>query len=155
MDYVEDRYYHRMPAGGPNQGDVWSGLPGGPYSATHVSGIIITPRCDLAHDKTRLLNYVPIVSIDEYSSIFGGFALLGQEEGNVLQTQRNLASKLGVVELYDLGVDVPDIRNAVQKSIDAEPTEKRRERIEQTYSEFAQQILRRSAIQEALAKSTI
>lgn len=154
MQHIEDRYYHRLPAGPASQGDIWTCLPGAPHASTQVTGIIITPRCDFAHEKTRVLNFVPIVSLDELLTLEGGFQLLEQEEKNTRKNLHNLAAQLDVGELYDVGADAMFIGDVVRSRTEALATDKHRERLEAVYSKFAQQLMRLERIQEALSRST-
>ena len=49
------------------QGSIINNCLADCYPEAHVDGIIITPRCDLAHDaKVNFIHYLPIVSFKEW-----------------------------------------------------------------------------------------
>ena len=49
------------------QGSIINNCLADCYPEAHVDGIIITPRCDLAHDaKVNFIHYLPIISFKEW-----------------------------------------------------------------------------------------
>jgi hypothetical protein len=48
------------------QGTIFSGAMAERYSVAPVHGLVITARCDLAHGKAPLINYLPVVSIGDW-----------------------------------------------------------------------------------------
>ena len=64
---VPNHYYDFGPPNGHRTGDIWAGLPSfGLVATPQCRGLLITPRCDLSHDKTDVLTFLPILSCDLY-----------------------------------------------------------------------------------------
>src|SRR5260370_1942303 len=102
MKWTEEAYYLRLPPGSPMQGDIWSNLPL-PYSVSSVCmGILITPRCDLVHDKTPFANYLPLLPLEEFMALHGSFELLEQELQDAKQALRRVAEPVHMREVVDL-----------------------------------------------------
>lgn len=60
-------YYDYLPPGRHQCGDIWANLPTfGLLGKPVVSGLIVTPACDLSNRKSETVTYLPIVSIREY-----------------------------------------------------------------------------------------
>lgn len=60
-----------------NQGVIFSCAIAERYSGCECFGIVITARCDIAQDKFPVLNYIPIVSLDDWLEV-DGFEILHQ-----------------------------------------------------------------------------
>jgi len=57
-------YYEFFPPPEHRAGDIWADLPTfGMFGIEHVTGIIITPACDLQNCKAETITYLPIVSV--------------------------------------------------------------------------------------------
>lgn len=64
-----DQIYDRTPSLGHRAGDIWSGLPmHGMLGLRHVTGIVITPDCDLTNRKTETITYLPVLPLKGYFS---------------------------------------------------------------------------------------
>src|ERR1041384_7193808 len=50
------------------QGTIFAGAVAEGYEAREVFGIVITARCDLAHSKAPVINYLPIVPLADWTS---------------------------------------------------------------------------------------
>lgn len=61
------------------QGTVFNCATAFRYPMKEVFGLTITARCDVAQEKYRLLNYVPIVRLDDWLQVDGLEILLDQE----------------------------------------------------------------------------
>ncbi|MCI0557574.1 MAG: hypothetical protein MN733_03690 [Nitrososphaera sp.] len=109
MNWYEDAYFLRLPSGSPTQGDIWSNLPVPISDQPFCTGIVITPRCDLAHDKSPFINYLPLVTMDDLLECHGGFVLLEQELQRRKQSLRNAAEHLNVSELLEIGFPPEEI----------------------------------------------
>ncbi|WP_147444241.1 MULTISPECIES: hypothetical protein [Corallococcus] len=48
------------------QGSIFSGALSEDYKGCDIHGLIITARCDLAHDKTQIFNYLPIAKMQDW-----------------------------------------------------------------------------------------
>jgi hypothetical protein len=114
MSWVHEAYYVRMPSGPPTQGDVWTGLPWRIDASLPCTGIVITPRCDFSHDKTPVVNYLPIVSVREYIRIGGGFNLVAQEASKGREALKYAARMLKVDNLLEMGLTAEEIAKFVQ-----------------------------------------
>jgi len=62
-------YYETLPTGTHSTGDIWRDLPAfGLLGKFSVTGVVITPACDLAQKKCETITYLPIVELSEYIS---------------------------------------------------------------------------------------
>src|SRR5688572_24126382 len=110
---IADMYYIQLPTGGPTQGDIWSSLPSGAGANKLCNGLVITPRCDFAHSKSPVVNYLPIVSLEEYLLSVACFPHIARALADTRESLRPAASVLGLDGLLDLGVPIEEIRNEV------------------------------------------
>lgn len=63
-------YYDTYPEVINATGDIWSGLPSyGLIKKKHLSGIVITPACDLQNYKTETITFLPILNLYEFFSL--------------------------------------------------------------------------------------
>jgi hypothetical protein len=114
-DSIHEMYYLRLPSGAPTQGDIWGALPAEVGSESNCTGIVITPRCDLAHDKTPAINYLPVISLNEYLRRIGGFDLVEQEMNAVRNRLRQAAAALHVAEVLDVGLPPREIVDLIDQ----------------------------------------
>lgn len=62
MPVTHRDFYELFPDGYHATGDIWLRLPSfGLIKANTITGLVVTPACDLAHCKTETVTYVPIV----------------------------------------------------------------------------------------------
>jgi len=55
------------PRKGPmTQGTIFTCAAAEDYPGCRTCGLVLTARCDIAHDKVRLLNYLPMVGLDDW-----------------------------------------------------------------------------------------
>lgn len=82
------------------QGTIFSCARAEAYSSRQVCGLIITARCDTAHDKASIINYAPVVRFEDWLCV-DAVRILGR---------RNAADALGSMKaaLKDGGM-TPDI----------------------------------------------
>jgi len=60
-------FYKNMPSLNHETGDIWHNLPGlGLPDKLKVTGIVISPACDLSQKKTETATVIPIIPISEY-----------------------------------------------------------------------------------------
>jgi hypothetical protein len=65
-------YYDFVPAATHFCGDIWKGLPsGGLLGLQPVTGIVVTPACDLSQRKAETITYLPIIPVRAYFSTLG------------------------------------------------------------------------------------
>lgn len=63
------QYYDTNPSQRHSTGDIWSGLPThGLLQQPLLSGIVITPACDLAQAKVETITYLPILPVVDWFS---------------------------------------------------------------------------------------
>lgn len=75
------------------------------------SGLIITPRCDFSHDKTPVVNYLPIVSVSEFIQSGGGFRLVHRECKKAEDAFKKTATEMRATHLVELGLSVSEIED--------------------------------------------
>jgi hypothetical protein len=62
-------FYTKFPRIDHTPGDIWSGLVcDKTLSPTQISGVVLTPACDLSNNKVETTTYLPVVSIRQYFS---------------------------------------------------------------------------------------
>jgi hypothetical protein len=128
-------YYIQLPTGGPTQGDVWSNLPSGPGSNELCDGLVITPRCDFAHSKSPVLNYLPIVNLEKYLL---SVACFPHVEQILRETRDGLRSKVGALDvdgLFDIDIPIEEIRDEI-KRIHSTSNLPRSRQLEKALAEF-------------------
>src|SRR5208337_4655601 len=65
-------YYDYLPPQTHACGDIWSNLTTlNLLGSSPVSGIVVTPACDLSQNKTETVTYLPVVPIRAYFSTVG------------------------------------------------------------------------------------
>lgn len=52
--------------GNLRQGTIFTGASCDGYDGCDVYGLVVTAQCDLAHDKARMINYLPVVSMRDW-----------------------------------------------------------------------------------------
>lgn len=78
-------YYEFFPQPEHRVGDIWVDLPSfGMFGIEHVTGIVITPACDLQNCKAETITYIPIVPIRQ-AFVLRGFlpAVIREINGQV------------------------------------------------------------------------
>jgi hypothetical protein len=106
---IADKYYVKMPAGPFTQGDIWTSMPL-PYGhVMHIQGLIITPKCDLAHDKSAVLNYLPLLPVEDYMEYYGWNILLKRARHQLTDALHRLAQPLHIVEWLIIGIPAKQI----------------------------------------------
>jgi len=75
------------------QGTIFCGGHAEHYSGLPVWGLVITARCDTVHEKTPIVNYLPVVTIEDWLRGHGGLLTLDREEADVRNRFKNLLAK--------------------------------------------------------------
>jgi hypothetical protein len=112
---ISDMYYIQLPTGGPTQGDIWSNLPSRSNESELCDGLVITPRCDFAHSKSPVVNYLPIVSLEKYLLSVACFPQIEQIIGETLDGLRGKVAALNIDYLFDLNVPIDEIQNELEQ----------------------------------------
>lgn len=58
------------------QGSIFCGAIADDYLSVPVWGVVITARCDTAHEKVPIVNYLPAVRVDDWIRGHGGLAVI-------------------------------------------------------------------------------
>jgi hypothetical protein len=114
---IQESYYLRLPSGPPTQADIWDGLPAWADVDETCTGLLVTPRCDFAHDKTPVINYLPIISLKDYVLRFGGFSLIEQEISRTRNNLRNAARSLGILEHVNLEIPPTTVLDLIDQGL--------------------------------------
>ena len=69
------------------QGTIFTCAVAGDYLGCTTHGIVLTARCDISHDKARVHNYLPIVSLDDWL----------HRDGRIILAQRVMAEAQGAM----------------------------------------------------------
>lgn len=93
------------------QGTIFCAAKAEDYSGRPVWGVVITARCDTAHEKTPQVNYLPLVTIEDWLLGHGGLISLDKDEAEVLNKFKSLLKKRGLEESLLLVHDVDTIVN--------------------------------------------
>jgi hypothetical protein len=75
------------------QGTVFCAGVAEDYRGRPVWGVVITARCDTAHEKTPIVNYLPVVTIEDWLVAHGGILCLEKEDAEVRNRLRSLLTK--------------------------------------------------------------
>jgi hypothetical protein len=73
---------------GLTQGTIFSAAVAEDYPGCRTHGLVITARCDVANDKVRTYNYVPIVTLDDWL----------HRDGRLILAERLHAETLGALK---------------------------------------------------------
>src|SRR6267142_4402057 len=108
------QYYLRFPAGPPTQGDIWLNLPCPTVTSTTTVALVITPRCDFAHDKTSVFNYLPAIPLKAY--VDDALSRLLERKLVALNHQlHRLEIPLPAFELLDIGASPECVISELEK----------------------------------------
>ena len=156
MAWTEDAYFIKRPSGPPMQGDIWTNLPQPFESSNLCTGVVITPRCDLTHDKTPVVNYLPIMSLNEFMLVQGGFRLVELEVRRGQEALQHAADLLGVIGVLDMGVPATEIlKTLLEPRLREEKDPKARTRLEQAIANFEGCRKRIEELESCLQLSTL
>lgn len=112
-------YYERLPKSAHRTGDIWRSLPTFDIlPMKHVSGVVITPACDLANHKTPTITYLPILSVADYLLSIAAYSCIRPvliELFGALKLQ-DLAALLPR-ELHPSSTDLEYMRSALADSV--------------------------------------
>lgn len=75
------------------QGTVFCGGHAEEYAGLPVWGVVITARCDTTHEKTPIVNYLPVVRIEDWLLGHGGVLSIDRELSEVKNRFKNLLTK--------------------------------------------------------------
>lgn len=75
------------------QGTIFCGGYAEDYSGLPVWGVVITARCDTTHEKTPIVNYLPVVTVEDWLLGHGGILSIDREVSEVSNRFKNLLVK--------------------------------------------------------------
>lgn len=75
------------------QGTIFCGGYAEDYPGLPVWGVIITARCDTTHEKTPIVNYLPVVTMEDWLLGHGGMLSIDREAAEVSNRFKNLLLK--------------------------------------------------------------
>ena len=88
------------------QGSIFCGAFAEDYQRVPVWGIVITARCDTTHDKTPIVNYLPLVRIEDWLERHGWLLVLDRAYAELRNRFHNLLSQRGLstslTEVHDV-----------------------------------------------------
>lgn len=145
-----ERFYLSMPAGGASQGDIWVHLPHYDELCADAASLIITPRCDFAHDKMSVVNYVPLISLTEYLERIGYSRILGEELAEVESGIRNIDVGEPFSDLLRIGVPYGDVIKEMHRHAGGNSQGRQK-----SLSRLKEQVDKARRICEALTQRTI
>lgn len=67
------------------QGSVFCGADAEDYITEPVWGAIITARCDTAHEKVPVLNYLPIVRVTDWLHVHGALIVFDRVHNALIE----------------------------------------------------------------------
>lgn len=91
------------------QGTVFNCATAFRYPEKEVFGLTITARCDVAQEKYRLLNYVPVVRLDDWLQVDGLEILLDQEGKQQLGSIKSALIDAGLSPNLVLSVPLSEV----------------------------------------------
>lgn len=146
------------------QGTIFCGGYAEDYGGLPVWGLVITARCDTTHEKTPIVNYIPIVTVEDWLLCHGGILSIDKEAAEVTNKFKNLlikrqlsASLLAVhtpEEVATLHFAVPaelGNKQAIKEAKEAEGAMEMAHRLNQLQQCLASSLPNRPAIQAAVA----
>jgi hypothetical protein len=75
------------------QGTVFCGACAEEYPGRPVWGVVITARCDTTHEKTPIVNYLPVVTVEDWLQSHGGLLSIDREYAEAKNKLKNLLVK--------------------------------------------------------------
>jgi len=78
-----------------SQGTIFSCARAEDYPACAVRGLTITARCDVAHEKTRIFSYLPVVSLRDWWHMDGLSLLLDRAQREQMSSLRDTLKTAG------------------------------------------------------------
>jgi hypothetical protein len=87
---IDERdYYDFLPPNIHRTGDIWKALPTfGTLNCGLTAGIVMTPACDLANNKSETITYIPIVSITDYLNSPAFYVEIWSEIKSILEKSK-------------------------------------------------------------------
>ncbi len=71
------KYYDPLPDAQHETGDIWTGVPTlGLLRQQTCSALVVSPACDLAHNKVDVVCVIPIISVRQYTCLPGFYGVL-------------------------------------------------------------------------------
>ena len=144
------KYYLSIPSGDPSQGDIWTNLPFFDFDMPLKHSLLITPRCDFAHEKAKVFNYIPATSLNDYMVCHGFSRLLIEELNRKIIALHHLDIPLSAYAFLGIGVSEKVVLEKMKDEFD--PNDKKVKKKIKKYEELIGQI---SSIRKVYDQKTI
>ncbi len=66
------------------------------YPSAEVFGLVITARCDIAHNKAHVYNYIPIVPIGDWLRVDGARLIVEEAKKNCHEALKKMCGNIGL-----------------------------------------------------------
>jgi hypothetical protein len=108
---VQNTRPNLLPAiyGAITQGTVFSCAQASRYADCEVHGLTITARCDVAQQKYPVLNYLPVVKLQDWLHRDGLDILVEQEKSEQAGTLRTMLRQAGLSEALPTAISLEEI----------------------------------------------
>jgi hypothetical protein len=97
------------------QGTLFSCACAEAYPGKNVYGLVITARCDTAHGKANIINYVPVVSVEDWISVDGCVIVARRLLAEGAAGMRTALRDAGLAPEILETIDINDIVSELQK----------------------------------------
>lgn len=125
------------------QGLIFSCAMAEDYPASEVWGITITARCDIAHDKAPVLNYLPIVSLRDWMQADGRLILCSRLLKHINSQQKSILQQCG----FSPSILMVQSQHRIAETLFAQSDDKKIQRHHKRFSELADAYTRTQAAQ--------
>ena len=111
-----------------NQGSIFSCATADRYPDADVRGLVITARCDMAQGKSPVVNYVPVVSFDDWMKI-DGFEIARERVDKKIRGEiTSLLKEWSVAPSVLLATSLPDVVRTYVDGLDEKARRRANER---------------------------
>jgi hypothetical protein len=132
------------------QGTIFTGAFSEDYADAPVWGVIITARCDTTHEKVPVVNYLPVVRIEDWICGRGGLLILDRAYTSIKNRFISLLKKAGLSESL-LEVHSPKVVADENFPMPTDPSESKKSEKQAKDSLYAAELAERmSAIERIL-----
>ena len=117
-----------------NQGSIFSCASAERYPDADVYGLVITARCDLVQGKSPLVNYVPVISFEDWIKVDGFEIARERVEKKVRGEISALLREWSIAPSVLLAVDLDDVVNTYVAGLESKQQRRASERGERVTS---------------------
>lgn len=120
-----------------NQGSIFSCATADRYPDAAVHGLVITARCDMAQGKSPVMNYVPVVSFDDWMKIDGFEIARDRVEKRIRGEVVSLLKEWSIAPSVLLATDLPEVVRTYLDGLDEKARRRATERGERVLQRYA------------------